>query len=365
MSCEWNPNQKCQLAGYVGDFSELSGKSYCSFHLPLESELKLDHQAFAIEFSKVREAGARDFSGIAFPGRRTPADNPTYRIGLPIKLRQIRVGEGTTIAFDNVGCDLSEATFENASTLQVSGSSNDRVLCKDATMADKFTFEGTNGAPAVAFDGSKFGGPCRFNSVSSLTSLTFLKCNFNLAPTFSLTPELPQNTRFDGATFVPHAADEHVYRILRIHFRKNGDRDAEGRFYAREKRSQRLGLPFGLTRGVSFLYDKSSEYGYSYARAFYWFCAVQVACCLIYAWLSDRLDFGGSLDSRVLSFTFAQIVRPFELFSGKLPTPGGAYDIVGKQDLGYWLVLSSLQSIVSITLLALFLLALRWRFRRE
>jgi hypothetical protein len=163
--------------------------------------------------------------------------------------------------------------------------------------------------------------------------------------------------------------DEAAYRQLRIIFAGHSDRDSEGQFYAHEKRSQRLGLKWStgesISRVVSRLYDLMSEYGSSYERAFVAFFIVQAFFLLIYAGLSDRWHVvGGEYDSKVVAFTFAQVVKPFELFSVKFPLDG-AYTIVGDGCRGWWELLTLVQSVASISLIALFLLALRWRFRRE
>jgi hypothetical protein len=224
-------------------------------------------------------------------------------------------------------------------------------------MADGFAFDCTSQAMAATFDGSTFTGKADFRQVVNLVKLSFIDCTFAAAPIFGNTANLPQDTRFARATFTPRPEDEPSYRVIREHFSENGDRDSEGRFYALEKHSQRLGLPWGFTRLVSFLYDMTSVYGQSYARAFCWFCLLQLASFLGYAYLSDELSLCGTYDGRVLAFTFAQLVKPFELFTNR--PAGGVYGIVGDRRLGVWQFLTAGQSILSLALLALFLLALR------
>ncbi len=363
MPCQWNEARECPLAAYMNELVEHGGKSYCPFHLPLASEKKINHQAFVTIFTDLVAQGARDFSGVAFPGNHMPLQgNPVYRTNHKLTLQKIKVGRAATIALENVSGDLSGAIFYPTSVLQSGGGAGEIVVCDGSTMRGRFTFNGTSQATDVSFDGSNFRGRTLFNGVSNLTSLSFIECTFSGAPKFG-SEGLPQNTRFRGASFVARPKDEHAYRTIRLHFSKNQDRDSEGKFYALEKRCQRLGLPFGVTRLVSFLYDKVSEYGYSYERPLYWFCTVQAVCFLCYAALSDRLALGGSYDGRVAELTFAQVVKPFELFSGKAPTEG-LYQIV-VADRGIWLILTATQSIASFALLALFLLALRWRFKRE
>ena len=107
------------------------------------------------------------------------------------------------------------------------------------------------------------------------------------------------------------------------------------------------------------------QYGQSYSRALFWFVVVQVLFGITYAALSGWLpNLSGRVDSQVVAFTFAQVVKPFELFSYKAPG-AGAYAIVPDPTTGWWLLLTAAQSVLSITLITLFLLAIRWRFRRE
>lgn len=354
MPCEWNHPAECMLSGPYARLFQHYGITYCLFHLPLDSPHKENSDNFTSELERLQKIPAHDFSGVQFPGKAV------YRIKNTLELSKIRVGAGATLVIEHADADLSGATFDEHSTLQVNGSGQS-IVCKDANMSGRFTFEGTSSASAVTFDGSGFKGTSRFNAVNQLTSLGFIKCSFAVAPTFSA-EGLTQNTRFRYASFVPRPEDEHAYRIIRIHFSKNQDRDSEGDFYAREKRCQRLGLRPGLTRATSFLYDVTSEYGQSYVRAFCCFCLLQALCALIYAGLSGRLALGGSYDSRVVAFTFAQIAKPFELFSGR--PVGSAYDIVGAPR-GAWQFVTAVQSTLSLALLALFLLALRWRFKRD
>jgi hypothetical protein len=362
MPCQWNDSQECQLAAYTNELSEYDGKFYCPFHLPLESDHKLRHQQFSERFYDLLDGGARDFTGVTFPGNDMYTQgSPVYRINREVKLGQISLGPSATIALENVSGDVPGATFYPNSILSA-GSPGDSVVCNGATMTGQFTFDGISQAMVATFDRSKFQATCEFKSLSNLKALSFVDCIFATAPRFGLTPQLPQDTRFRGATFTARPEDEPVYRSIRQHFTNNDDRDSEGKFYALEKRCQRLGLRLGVTRAISFLYDLFSEYGQSYVRALGWFCAVQAICIIVYAKLSNRLDLGGNYDGRVIQFTFAQLVKPFELFSGSAPM-NGPFVIINAHR-GLWLFLTAAQSIASFALLALFLLALRWRFKR-
>jgi len=214
---------------------------------------------------------------------------------------------------------------------------------------------------------SEFRSTVQLNFVALMRGLSFRGCKFSHPPSFPRSQKIPQRTDFSRATFQRHAEDESAFRSIRNYFSDHRARDPEGRFYTLEKRCHRLGmtrLREWTPRAISYLYDLTSEYGYSYGWALFWFVAVQVLFGLTYAGLSDRLFHpGGRFDSRVVALTFAQVVKPFELFSAKAPI-AGAYAILPDGASGWWVFLTATQSVLSITLIALFLLAIRWRFRK-
>jgi hypothetical protein len=240
------------------------------------------------------------------------------------------------------------------------------LACRNATFVGDARFDIATRPADLDLSGSQFNSAIRIVQIDNLTRLNFNDCRFAIAPGFS-GQDLPQKTSFLGAKFILRAEDESAYREIRNYFHKHRARDAEGEFYAREKRCQRLGMMRPrqwVSRALSYLYDLSSEYGYSYGRALFWFCLVQGVFALLYAFLSGEIEPGGYYDSRVLAFTFGQVVKPFELFSSRVFTDG-AYGIIAGGNRGWWLLLTAVQSVLSIALGALFLLAIRWRFRRE
>jgi hypothetical protein len=80
--------------------------------------------------------------------------------------------------------------------------------------------------------------------------------------------------------------------------------------------------------------------------------------------MSGRFALGGRPDSKVLAFTFSQVVKPFELLSART-ADGGVYQGLNIDGNGWWIFATALDSLFSLTLVALFFLALRWRFRRD
>jgi hypothetical protein len=182
---------------------------------------------------------------------------------------------------------------------------------------------------------------------------------------------LPQETSFRGCIFRATAFAEGAearYRSIRNLFHTNRDREQEGDFYSLEKRAfpKSLGRNWRawLPRLFSKAYDWTSAYGRSYERALVFLLALQVVFGLLYSLMSKRFAFYGRIDSQIAAFTLAQIVKPFEILSardfGRWPY-AGVYPGEG----GWWVLVTVLHGVASLTLVALFLLALRWRFRRD
>ena len=202
-----------------------------------------------------------------------------------------------------------------------------------------------------------------------MTWINFNDCNFARAPSFGSSDQIPQRTTFHRATFTVVPEDEGAFRSIRNKYHALRARDDEGRFYAYEKRCQRRQMTpprEWVSRAISWLYDISSAYGSSYGRALLCLVAVQFFFGLIYSILSGRLThFPATFDSQITAFTFAQVAKPFELFNYKGNLTGLYAIIPNLTPTGWWYFLTALHSVLAISLIALVLLAMRWRFRRE
>lgn len=366
MPCRWGANNACQFATDEQALIDFAGRRYCRLHLPLESHQKQEPHVFAEELGTRIRDGARDFDGIIFPGTSARVSSAQYHVPA-MTFRYATVGAGSYLVVNGDYGDFSHTTFRDGVTFQ-----GGNFLCCDATCTGTFSFIGESRSTDVSFAKTRFLGPVTFRQIDSLNSLDLSDCHFARAPHIAApNTVLPQATTINGASFDVCAEDEGAFRALRALFAANRARDAEGRVYACEKRSHRYTLTRPrerVPRAISFLYDWASEYGYSYGWPLVWFCLLQILAGFMYSVMSRRYALGGKFigqfDGTVTAFTFAQIVKPFELFSSKTVNTD-FYSIVPKADRGWWLALTSAQTIVSLSLIALFLLALRWRFRRE
>lgn len=366
MPCQWSESTPCPFSAPSDRFIEFGDRQYCPLHVPLGSPEKPNASDFAEQFRKLQEKGNTEFEGVTFPGAIAP-NTARYDAWRNLNLTNCTYGDRTEVVSNAVDLDLSESQCVGTFGINVGSGGND-TICKSMTFQGKLTVDVSNQAGTLDFEGSAFLSTSQFNSVERARKLNFTNCDFTHPPGFAGNKDLPQKTNFRRAQFTLRAEDESAYRTIRNHFNTHRARDAEGRFYALEKRCQRRGMSHPrewVVRSISTLYDIACEYGQSYSRALLWFCVLQLAFALMYSLLSGRLTtLPARYDSHVVAFTFAQVVKPFELFSAKAPT-AGAYAIIPDASSGWWLLLTATQSVLSITLITLFLLAIRWRFRRE
>ncbi len=364
MPCDWSNGKECQFANlHHLKLIEYAGSTYCPYHLPLDAPQKAaspDHQAIIGERA--------DLCGVQFPSR-------TYTF-------QNRNANSVTL--------MNDCHFAPGVVLQLFLGTYE---IRRARFHGEVKFE-NRGRNKVLLTGSRFVGPLQiqalvqpsisrdwtaanweidsvdFEEVVDLSSATFGE-SLRLSDTTFAAPvefegcKLPQQTVAHDVRFVDRAIDqdsEGSYRYARLALAEHRNRDLEGVLYAAEKRSQRRGMKWWWpSLWVSTVYDVASRYGQDYVRALVVFLGIQVAAYVGYGAYFQRWD------SSVVVFTFAQLVKPFELFSVRTATAtSGMSDLFAFSAPGPALLFgSALHSILSLSMVAIFLLAVRWRFRRE
>jgi hypothetical protein len=226
----------------------------------------------------------------------------------------------------------------------------------------------------VDMAGAECRGPVELlitGSTATFNALDFRRVRFLEVPTLSPN-SVPQKTSFYRAKFqgnATKAASENAHRALRVAFAENSDREMEGLFYTLEKRCHRRSLqwwPSWFARIVSCLYDWTSNYGRRYELALGWLIGVQIAFGVGYSIASDRWAVPGEFDSTIAAFTIGQLVRPFEPYSARAASSTVYQEIFGAAEpSGGWISWMTVHSVISLSLFALMLLAMRWWFRRE
>jgi uncharacterized protein YjbI with pentapeptide repeats len=213
---------------------------------------------------------------------------------------------------------------------------------------------------SISFAGREFGGEVKFTNRRFLDKTDFKGTVFHKAPEFH-NCVLHEDTDFSDPNFwdtkSKHAA--RAYRTLKLAMERVRARQEEADFYALEQKSLREqeGTPWwSWAKVTSCFYEIFSDFGRSASRPLWWLAGIQVPFFIAYCLIPPSIkgfpqDFLG-----VLRFTFAQVARPFMALSPGSSSGDKLPDLIA--------LFAGLHSILSLALIALFLLALRWRFRR-
>ena len=210
------------------------------------------------------------------------------------------------------------------------------------------------------FQDAEFRGRARFNNRRFLDTTDFRKTVFTVAPEF-YNCMLHQDTDFSGADFQDHRGRDRVdaaraYRTLKLAMEQLRNWDEQARFFRHEQRARRLrpDTPRAL-KAISWLYEKSADYGENPVRPLLWLLAV----FLVFSGLYFLALSGPSADAPwqwpelgfTLRFALQQVFLPFRVFIAEPPVPL----LLG--------LLGALHSLLNLGLLALFVIALRRKFR--
>lgn len=158
--------------------------------------------------------------------------------------------------------------------------------------------------------------------------------------------------------------DAACYRVLRSHMEAQRDRTLEGMFFSLEQESL-CNEENGIEHYISKMYHVFSNYGTDYIKPLLLLLAFAVIFTFIYGlYMSESIGLSNPIDWDLLKSSFIyslkQILQPFS--SLKDMTPLGD----GKGELSLVIILVSiLQSFISLVCIALSGLAIRWRFKRD
>lgn len=374
-SCNWRDGTACQFANEPQEVREIEGRHYCLMHWPIAAHTD-ESKARAGQWIQklLNEAKISNFDGVTFP-------RATYRC------RRHSTFSFRHCTFDD-HCSLDFISDELKTIVRFDGSTALGPLSVLCRSVETFHFRQCElkGLLTVAndethyrlmeadFSGSKFFDGLLLSYQKKPARLALTGCECHRAPDFRDISALPDRTFFD-ATFSTTAItfeDEGRYRHIRNLFHSNRAREDEGKFYALERRSNWKGLTWlpirrGVSKLFSKLYDVFSEFGQSYERALGCLLGLQLIAACFYSLAANSVCLSRcAFDVDIVRFTVAQVVKPFEAFSAR---GIGGWTLAATQsegDLsGAWLFWTTLHSVLSLVLIALFFLALRWRFRRD
>lgn len=228
-------------------------------------------------------------------------------------------------------------------------------------------FNNTSFIGPTVFDNVVFRSQCHFNSAEFLNSTHFRFCTFNKAPEFYNVELYPNTSLYTSKFSAFHTeADWSAYRQLRhLAIDKMKSPAEEGRFFQYEQRTRaNLDLKQSGNRfagAVSKAYDWASEYSQNIVRPLVLIFVVNIAITLAYFGLSGHivrvegeagLAFAANPE---IGFMLQNVFAPFSFLSKQTVYSATCWTTVA---LGIG------QSLLTLALFALWLLALRRRFRK-
>lgn len=337
--------------------------------------------------------GMADFTGVTFNGT-VDFRNTTFAEAYFVKTR---FSNGSTFAraqfgrfahFDKAifqnnvdfrdacffeGAIFSDAEFQNSETyferteFKTFANFYNTKFFGAAWFSGSGSFDELNGSfRHVSFAGVEFRGPADFSDRCFTRRTDFSKAKFQQAPKF-FGSQLHQETKFQDAEFFDISSESAVeaYRTLKVAMASTKARDDEGRFFALEQKSlrKRKDTPI-LIKLLSTLYEATSDYGRSPELLIKTFLFVTAIFTIGYYVLGQ---FYGPVGwQEAFSLSTAQIFKPFEIIVGIPKYAENSWvELVLSDYPGLLRIACGLQSLLSVIFIALFLLALRWRFMRE
>lgn len=373
-------------------FTEFSGVWLCDFHLPYKDSSGTTSQKAGWDKARIEHFNLRvfnfmsewegqrkplmDFTGVVFPGRIEFSrqwkceevsfcgaqfyGDAWFRGANFPGPAVFNCAEFHGIALFQAVHFTGRVSFHGAKFHRVAMFDGDPSFKTGNTRREADTF------PFMTFDHATFYRIVSFQNRRFLANTSFKSCHFWQAPLFQGCT-LHQFTTFPSSEFFSDTSSPNAvlaYQTLKLAMQQVRLRDEEAMFYALEQKSRRhqKDTPFSV-KVFSYLYEVTADYGRSFMRPLYSLAAIMTLFFLVYSdiavFVSNRgLDFYDSF-----TFTMVQVFRPFSVWlpSGGatielLITPGGWMSIVLK-------LLATFQSLLSLSLGTLFLLALRRRFK--
>ena len=216
------------------------------------------------------------------------------------------------------------------------------------------------------FTNAAFGRDVSFENRQFLKSASFEGCIFTKAPVFHGCAlhegtTFPSREKFKDVTST-HAAK--AYRTLKLAMEQVRARREEGMFYALEQYSRRCQPDTPPSEKlVSHLYGWTADYGEKFLRPLGWLAGTTLVSFSIYTGIVYFPTGALSHLRECFEFTIEQLVRPFSVW---LPSGGTVLKEPFGANPDLMLILqffATLQTLVSLSLITLFILALRRRFK--
>ena len=201
-----------------------------------------------------------------------------------------------------------------------------------------------------------------FTNRQFLSATSFKSTKFAKAPKFH-NCKLHADTDFSHTQFLDTESDgaARAYRTLKLGMEQNRSRNEQAVFYALEQKSLRKRPDTPKTvKIISWLYEKIANYGQSFVRPLLWLVTIYGIFFVIYAVSLNPSPASWQMFEDIARFTMAQVVRPFHAFTLTESQSFGATSVKIPFGIAF---AAAIHSIMSITFVAVILVALRRRFR--
>lgn len=249
------------------------------------------------------------------------------------------------------GAVFNSVNFQDSADFSVANSTDAKAKLQQVDFSNGI-FTGS-----CKFDNRIFGTDVNFNGAVFHDLAAFHGCEFHPGMSFHQTKFLKTKGKDDDAT----ERLERSYRTLKLEMEKLRARNEEADFFALEMecRRQRGSVP-RFERFAATLYKHLSDYGRSVDLPLIWLLVLAYAAHYLYLGVA-MIGCNPGPGAR-LALTLEQMFRPFFVWAKSAPGTGNC--LVENSPL---LIpfLASLQSLGTIGLLTLFLLALRRRFKMD
>lgn len=354
--------------------SKVDEKYYCIFHLPVSEKSTWNaelNKRFADSLKIAVENNITNLNHVIFP-KNTSVHIPQPPNGKNLELVKLKFMDGAQIIF--YGSErlfkFDNCEFHGNIRINIGNSGCSIIVNKTKFKGKLWIIKPNEYLRLLDLSECEFFDKLDLHGIHVAEKFICRGVRYHVCPNYE-SMSIPQYIDFDNVIFEKTSFTkdaESSFRHMRLELSKKDARDYEGAFYQYEQRCTRKRYPKGVVRSFSWLYDQVSAYGTTFYRPFKILLFGQVSAFFIYfgMWLSWNSV--SSLTSRTLEdisiFTAAQLFKPFEIFSYSVKS-SDLFMIYGKNaHLGYLYLFTPIHTLLSYVIFALFILALRWRFRR-
>lgn len=340
-----------------------------------------------------------DFRNVSFEAPAVIRDNRFYCLADFSKVRFRDAADFSKCSF-NDDANFADTTFESADFRDCTF--RGAMLFDTAVFQGAAVFEGgAERAAAASFRSAQFGRDVSFERRNFTNGVDFHGARFAQAPRFADTvlpsvtffPPLEnfrdwkfrhsfarkwivgiERRRMTKREYFQSAAV--AYRVLRLKMSERGAQQDEAMFWELEMRATDRSFPwYSWPAKVPFkLYSWIAKYGNSVIRPLVWWLLLLIGFNLAYLEIQREFEVSANLSAawpewferirNAAEFSLRQTVWPFAVWSEEgARSIKNLIELSNDHDLLRVRLLATLQSVLSLAVIALFILALRRRFR--